>query len=99
MSFNEIKCHVNTSLGLVWRDASPASPPVSAPVACLVFPTFSVFKIVYHEHPFGFSPSAMSVMPYIVSGTYILGWPYLRLDQKCLSRLAEYYDVIRGPPF
>jgi len=24
---------------------------------------------------------------------------YLRLDQKCLSRLAEYDDVIRGPLF
>jgi len=31
-------------------------------VASLLFPTFSVFKIVYHEHPFAFSPSAMSVM-------------------------------------
>ena len=26
MIFNEIKCHVNTSLGLVGRHASPASP-------------------------------------------------------------------------
>jgi len=31
MIFDEIKCHVNTSLGLVGEDASPASPPVSAP--------------------------------------------------------------------
>jgi len=31
MIFNEIKCHVNTSLGLV-GNASPAYPPVSAPV-------------------------------------------------------------------
>jgi len=30
MIFNEIKCHVNTSLGLV-GGASPASLPVSAP--------------------------------------------------------------------
>jgi len=29
----------------------------------------------------------------------ILGWPYLRLDQRFLSRLAEHDDVIRGPPF
>jgi len=29
----------------------------------LVFPTFGVFKVVYHEHPFAFSPSAISVMP------------------------------------
>jgi len=28
-----------------------------------VFPTFSVFKVVYHEHPFAFSPSAISVLP------------------------------------
>jgi len=39
----------------------------------------------------------MSVMPW--SQERILGWPYLRLYQKCLSRLAEYDDVIRGPPF
>jgi len=26
-------------------------------------------------------------------------WPYLRLDQKWLSRLVEYDDVIRGPLF
>jgi len=32
-------------------------------VASLAFPTFSVFKVVYHEHPFTFCPSAMSVMP------------------------------------
>jgi len=31
MSFNEIKSHVNTSLGLVGGDAGDASPPVSAP--------------------------------------------------------------------
>jgi len=34
MIFNEIKCHVNTTLGRV-GDASPASPPVSAPDECL----------------------------------------------------------------
>jgi len=27
-----------------------------------VFPTFSVFKVVHHEHPFAFSP-AISVLP------------------------------------
>jgi len=31
-------------------------------VVSLVFPPFSVFKVLYHEHPFAFSP-AMSVMP------------------------------------
>jgi len=30
--------------------------------ASLVFLTFSVFKVAYHEHPFSFSPPAMSVM-------------------------------------
>jgi len=34
MIFNEIKGHVNTSLGLVRGDESPASPPVSAPGSC-----------------------------------------------------------------
>jgi len=35
-------------------------------VASLVFPTLSVFKVVYHkdERPFAFSPSAMSVIPF-----------------------------------
>jgi len=28
-----------------------------------VFQTFSVFEVVYNEHPFAVSPSAMSVMP------------------------------------
>ena len=32
-------------------------------VVSLVFPTFSDFKVVYHEHPFAFPPSAVSVMP------------------------------------
>jgi len=32
-------------------------------VASLVFPPFNVFKVVHHEHPFAFSPSAMSIMP------------------------------------
>jgi len=31
-------------------------------VASLVFPTFSVFQVLHHEHPFAFSP-AMPVMP------------------------------------
>jgi len=36
-----------------------------------VFPTFSVFKVVHHEHPFAFSPSAISVLP--LSEEHILG--------------------------
>jgi len=50
-----------------------------------------------YEHPFSLSLAAMSVMPY--SQERILRWSYLRLDQNCLSRLAEYDDVIRGAPF
>ena len=42
MSFNEIKCHVNTSLGLVGGDASPASPPVSAPVSRFATPVSNI---------------------------------------------------------
>jgi len=45
-------------------------------VASLAFLTFSVFKVVYHENPFAFSPSAISAMP--KSQEHILGWPYLR---------------------
>jgi len=63
----------------------------------LVFPTFSVFKVVYHEHPFAFSPSAISVMP--LSQEHILGLPYLR-------QIKSYYDgwlimitSSEGPPF
>ena len=64
-------------------------------VPSLVFPTFSDFKVVYHEHRFAFPPSAVSVMP--LSQERILWWSYLRLDQSVL-RLAEYDDVIRGAP-
>jgi len=59
-------------------------------------PNFQCFKVVYHEHLFAFSPSAMSVMP--KSQERILEWMHLRLDQKCLSRLAVYDEVIRGAP-
>ena len=38
----------------------------------------------------------MSVMP--KSQERILEWMHLRLDQKCLSRLAVYDEVIRGAP-
>jgi len=79
-----------------WGRSQPAIAYFSC-VANRVFLTFSVFKFVHHEHLFAFSPSAMSVIPY--SQERILGWPCLRLDKKCLSRLAEYDDVIRGAPF
>jgi len=32
-------------------------------VASLACPPFSFFKVLYHEHPFAFSPSTMSVIP------------------------------------
>jgi len=51
---------------------------------------------MYYEFN-AFSPSVMSVMP--LYQECILEWMYLMLDQKCLSRLAEYDDVIRGAPF
>jgi len=61
---------------------------------CLL--NFRVFKVMYYEFN-AFSPSVMSVMP--LYQECILEWMYLMLDQKCLSRLAEYDDVIRGAPF
>jgi len=58
---------------------------------CFVFPTFNVFKVVYHEHPFAFSPSAISVMTW--SQEHILGWPYLRQIKSeyhgCLSMMTS----------
>jgi len=43
MIFNEIKCHVNTSLGLVGR----CIPPVSAPVHSFCYPSKSK-RLDYH---------------------------------------------------
>jgi len=43
--------------------AMPTSYCLTLCVASLVFPTFSVFKVAYHEHPFAFPHSATSVMP------------------------------------
>jgi len=40
-----------------WGDANLLLPNFEP---CL--PTFSAFKVVYHEHPFAFSP-AISVLP------------------------------------
>jgi len=45
-----------------WGDANLLLPNFYVLVA-MVFPTFSIFKAVYHERPFAFSPSAASVMP------------------------------------
>ena len=77
---------------------------------CLIFmccqpclPNFHLFKVVYHEHPFAFSPSAMSVMPQ--SQEHILGWPYLRQIKSdyhgWLSRMTSSEDpfsLASGPP-
>ena len=65
-------------------------------VASFVFPTFSVFKVVYDEYLFAFS--VMSVIPQ--SQERILRWPpylLLRLDQEGFWRLVGYPEVIRGP--
>jgi len=38
MIFNEFKCHVNTTLGLVWGGVHPLHPsPVSAPECSIDF--------------------------------------------------------------
>jgi len=47
MSFNEIKCHVNTSLGLV-GGMLPCTPPVSAPVHSMVRSTSDIAHIGQH---------------------------------------------------
>jgi len=46
MIFNEIKCHVNTSLGLV-GGCTPCIPPVSAPVFYAM--TLSPHKRQFHD--------------------------------------------------
>jgi len=71
----------------------PACYRLTLYVASFVFPTFSVFKVVYHEYSCIFS----YVNHDVVSG--LLGWlafPFPRLDQKVLSRLVEYSDIIKG---
>jgi len=58
----------------------------------------SMFLKLCHEHLCALS--VMSVMSW--SQERILGssaYPLARLNQKVLSRLAEYDDVIIGPPF
>jgi len=47
MIFNEIKCHVNTFLGLVGGDASPAFPLVSAPVRKFCLSAYS--SVAHHS--------------------------------------------------
>ena len=42
MIFNEIKCHVNTFLGLVGGDASPASPLCPRLPGCLALYQFFI---------------------------------------------------------
>jgi len=43
--------------------AMPTCHCLTLCIASRVFSTFSVFKVVYHEHRFAFSPCAMSGMP------------------------------------
>jgi len=72
-------------------------PSLNFCVVSLVFPTFS-FKIVYHEYLCAF----FVMLVVLQSQEHIYGWPAYplpRLDQKVLSQLAEYDDIIRGPPF
>jgi len=48
------------------RKLSGAMPTCYCLILCVasrVFPTFSIFQVMYHEHPFAYSPSATSVMP------------------------------------
>jgi len=66
-------------------------------VVSLVFPTFSVFKVVYHEHPFALSLSAISVMPQ--SQEHILGWPYLRQIKSYYHGWQSMKTSSEGPPF
>jgi len=44
------------------RKQSGGDANLLLPTFSHVFPTFSAFKVVYHEHPFAFSP-AISVFP------------------------------------
>jgi len=69
-------------------------------VCCQPFlPTFQCFQSCVSWTPLCIF-SFCYVSHVVVSGTWpILQWPYLRLDQKCLSRLADYDDVIRWPHF
>ena len=71
----------------------------SSPLLCvanLVFPTFSVFKLLYHEHSFAFSP-AVSVMP--LSQERTLRWSYLRLDQSAYHGWLSMMTSSEGPLF
>jgi len=62
----------------------------------LVFPFFSVIKILYYEHSFAFSP-AMSVVP--LSQERILRWSYLGLDQSSYHGWLRMMTSSEGPPF
>jgi len=52
---------------------------------------------VYHEHPFAFPPSAVSVMP--LSQERILRWSYLRLDESAYHGWLSMMTSSEGPLF
>ena len=59
-----------------------------------VLPTLSSQLSVFSK----LSWTPFCIFSFYVSNAVVSG-TYLRLDQKWLSRLAEYDDFIRGPPF
>ena len=77
MIFNEIKCHVNTSLGLV-GDASPASPTVSAPVHSITFASrykkhydVTEAQVAYKFVFLDFYDAALCKLGFTICGSYI----------------------------
>jgi len=52
---------------------------------------------VYHEHPFAFPLSAVSVMP--LSQERILQWSYLRRDQSAYRGWLSMMTSSEVPPF
>jgi len=61
-------------------------------VVTFVFPTFNIFKVVYHEYPCAFSVRSVMLQSQERTPTAPT------LDQKVLSRLIEYDDVFGWPP-
>ena len=52
---------------------------------------------MYHEYPFAFRPSTVSVMP--LSQERILRWSYLRLDQSAYHGWLSMMTSSEEPPF
>jgi len=90
MTVNAKKCQRS------WVNANLLS--LSIYVLLALSSQFSVFLRLCIMNTFAFS--VMSVIPQSQERT--LGWsayPFPRLDQNVLSRLAEYNDYMRGPLF